>query len=78
MKWKQPIPTNLKELTLGNVFCATLFAELIRRATNKPEGADVMVGDSWISLKRGQCICGRYELAKHFGLKRITKSIKST
>lgn len=70
MTWRQPIPTDLKDLTKGNEFCATLFAELLRRATNKSEGAEVQVGDYWIYLKRGQCTCGRFELARHFGLKR--------
>ena len=81
MSWRQPIPTDLKELTLGNEFCATLFAELLRRATNKMEGAEVKIGDSWVFLNRGQCICGRFELAKHFGLKkkesqRVSRALK--
>lgn len=67
MTWKQPIPTNLPDLTKGDAFAATILAILILRATNKE--SVVYAGDTPITLKRGQCIVGRYELAKCLGMK---------
>lgn len=68
MNWKQPIPTNIDELTKGDKFAATIFEKLLLRAANKLHM--VYIGDTEIWLERGQCICGRYELAKCLGLKR--------
>ncbi|MBI3887583.1 hypothetical protein HY310_00765 [Candidatus Microgenomates bacterium] len=67
MIWKQPIPTNLKDLTKGNLFAATVFAELIRRGANSD--TEIILEGNWLNVSRGQCICGRFELAKCFGLK---------
>ena len=68
MVWKQPIDTDLARFTKGNVFAATVLMELIRRASNIDR--EIQVNDTWISVKRGQCIVGRFELAKYFGLKK--------
>jgi len=79
MNWKQPIPTNLEELTKGDKFAATIFEKLLLRAANKPHM--VYIGDTEISLERGQSVCGRYELAKCFGMKqseagRVQRKVK--
>lgn len=66
--WKQPIPVLCTLLTNGNKFAATVFKELLSRAANADK--TVYVGDVPVFLKRGQCVCGKYELAKCFGLKR--------
>jgi hypothetical protein len=68
MAWKQPIDTELDKLTKGNLFAATVLMELIRRASNSERA--VYFNDICIHLNKGECICGRYELAARFGLKR--------
>lgn len=67
MIWKQPIPVEIPQLN-GDKFATTVFQKLLLRCSN--ENRTVYVGDSTVELKRGQCVCGRYELAKCFGLKR--------
>ena len=66
--WKQPIPTNIDELCLGDEFAATIFMRLLLRA-RQSDGC-VYVEGVPILLKRGQCICGRFELAACFGIPR--------
>jgi hypothetical protein len=66
--WKQPIPTDLDTLTKGDVFASTLLAELLRRCVNSDK--TVYVDEVPIQLKRGECVCGSFELAKRFGLKK--------
>jgi hypothetical protein len=67
MIWKQPIPVEIPQLK-GDKFATTVFQILLLRCSN--ENRTVYVGDSTVELQRGQCVCGRYELAKCFGLKR--------
>lgn len=67
MTWKQPIPVKIPELA-GDPFGETLFQVLILRARN--ENCEVKRPDGTIiSLKRGQLLVGREELATRFGLK---------
>lgn len=68
MNWKQPIPTNLVDYTNGDKFAATLLMVLISRVSNKENTA--YINNVPISLHRGQCICGRFELARCFGMKK--------
>jgi len=66
--WKQPIPTDLVNLTGGNKFAANVFGFLLLRASNSD--TTVYIEGTPISVKRGECVCGRYELAECFGLER--------
>ncbi len=66
MAWKQPIPTNLDDLCDGDLFASTIMLILLSRAANKR--TNVYVDNVAITLERGQCICGRFELAKRMGL----------
>lgn len=68
MSWKQPIPADLEKYTFGDKFAATLLSIFLRRARN--EEGTVQLDDLTVFLKRGQCICGRYELAQSLGLKK--------
>lgn len=66
MNWKQPIPTTIPEVK-GNKFAETVFQKILSRCRNTAE--TIYVGDIPIELERGQCITGREELARCFGLK---------
>ncbi len=67
--WKVLIPANLAEKYCGgNLFAETVLSILIRRARTVP--GIIQHRGGTINLNRGQCICGRYELAKRLGLKR--------
>lgn len=68
MGLKQPIPTNLKDVCNGNEFAATVMEKLILRA--KSEDGYIYPNGEPVFLKIGQCFCGRFELARCFGLKR--------
>jgi len=66
--WKQPIAVEISPIK-GNVFATTVFQKLLIRCSN--EDRTVYIDDiTPIELHRGQCVVGRYELAKCFGLKR--------
>lgn len=65
--WKTPIPTNLADkYCQGNKFAASVLRELLCRARNT-DGTIYHHGEP-IILKKGQCVCGRIELAGCFGL----------
>lgn len=68
ISWRQPIPTNLRSHCNGDEFAATLLEKLLLRAKN----TDMVeyVNNIPVFLKRGQAICGRFELARCFGLKK--------
>ena len=69
--WKQPIPVEIPSLK-GDLFAITVFQKLLIRCSNNPR--TTYVGDIPIELLRGQCIVGRNELAKCFGLKQKESS----
>lgn len=71
MSWKQPIPVEVPQL-VGDEFALTVFQKLLLRCANEPR--TVYVGDAPVDLLRGQCVVGRFELAKCFGLKREESS----
>ena len=52
--------------SLGDKFKANIFANLLLRARN--ETSPVYVGSKPIKLRRGQCVFGRFEFSKYFGL----------
>ncbi len=66
MIWRQPIPVKIPQLD-GNKFASTVFQLLLIRCANQSQ--TVYVGNSSIDLTRGQCVVGRNEMAKCFGLK---------
>lgn len=68
MGWKQPIDMDIEKYCLGNKFATTIFILLLLRAKNK-DGCIYHHGTN-ILLKRGQCICGRHELANRCGLEK--------
>lgn len=67
MHWKQPIQTDIPEV-LGDKVQQSYFQLLLIRCRN--EDGVVYVDDTPISLKRGQCIFGRYEFGLSIGMKR--------
>jgi hypothetical protein len=68
MNWKQPIPTNVKDMCGGHPAAATLYILLLLRASNEDGFRTTNTGEQ-VFLKRGQCFCGRHELAQSFGLR---------
>lgn len=66
MTWKQPIPVSIPELA-GDPFGETLFQVILLRCRTT-DGNVTRPDGSTIFLKRGQCLVGRYELARRFGL----------
>lgn len=70
MAWKQPMDTNLERFTQGNEFAATVMMELIRRAANQTREIYFEEAGGYVKIERGECVVGRYELARRFGLKR--------
>lgn len=69
MSWKQPIPTNVLELTEGDKFLALLFILLVYRAANKDLTHYTEKGQA-VKLRRGQIFCKRAELVDWFGMKK--------
>jgi hypothetical protein len=67
MSWKQPIPTDIPIFS-QNRFRKSIFQHLLLRCTNID--CQVFIDGAYISLKRGQCILGRFEFAEEFGVKR--------
>lgn len=66
MAWKQLIPTNLDDLCHGDTQASTILLILFYRAAH--EDRTVMVNNSPVDIKRGECIVGSFELAKRLYL----------
>lgn len=66
MTWKQPIPTNLKEIFGEDYRCMGLYKELILRACNK-DNAQILLGDNSkiVTLNRGQVLYGRVKYGRY-------------
>lgn len=70
--WKQPIPTNLKEIFGEDHVSRLIYIELLLRARN--ENTSIDIGGRITLIKRGQAVCGEQELGAI--LNRNRKTIK--
>jgi len=62
--WKQPISTNLDHVFGDNTMAKWIYILLLLRARNSEEEKEF--AGALHFLKRGQCVCGRADIAKEF------------
>lgn len=69
--WKQPVPNynTLLQICKNDEFAATILSQLILRAFRNDMEEPYYVGDTPVSLERGQAIFGSKRWARAFGLK---------
>jgi hypothetical protein len=70
MNWKQPIPTDLREVFGENYLAKHIYIELLLRARNSDE--EKSFAGRLYFLKKGQCVCGEREIATEFAVNRKT------